>query len=63
MGIPKPFPPPAGAAVHRDARRAAPTHPSITAPRTHPQVSPRTQWLVANDWVRAWIFGRNLSDI
>ncbi|PRW45623.1 NADH dehydrogenase [Chlorella sorokiniana] len=27
------------------------------------QVSPRTRWLVAHDWVRASVFGRNLSDI
>lgn len=27
------------------------------------QVSPRTRWLVAHDWVRASVFGRNISDI
>ena len=27
------------------------------------QVSPRTRWLVAHDWVRASVFGRNTSDI
>ncbi|KIY97967.1 hypothetical protein MNEG_9994 [Monoraphidium neglectum] len=27
------------------------------------QVSPRTRWLVANDWIRSFLFGRNISDI
>ena len=27
------------------------------------QVSPRTRWLVASDWVRMQLFGRNVSDI
>lgn len=27
------------------------------------QVSPRGRWLVFNDWVRAALFGRNISDI
>lgn len=36
------------------------THLHVCLP---PQVSPRTRWLVAHDWVRASVFGRNLSDI
>lgn len=27
------------------------------------QVSARTRWLVAHDWVRASLFGRNISDV
>lgn len=27
------------------------------------QVSDRTRWLVAQDWVRSFFFGRNISDI
>jgi len=27
------------------------------------QVSARMRWLVAHDWVRASLFGRNISDV
>ncbi|KAL4442460.1 hypothetical protein ABPG77_005044 [Micractinium sp. CCAP 211/92] len=30
---------------------------------TFMQISPRTRWLVLHDWVRAALFGRNVSDI
>lgn len=57
--------PPAQATLQHPAVRlghnSRPLPPLL--PPACPQVSPRTRWLVAHDWFRASVFGRNLSDI
>lgn len=37
--------------------------PSLLRRRRAAQVSDRTRWLVAQDWIRSFFFGRNISDI
>ena len=38
------------------------TTPILTAASAL-QISPRTRWLVMHDWIRAALFGRNISDV
>lgn len=36
---------------------------TLAAAAAGAQVSDRTRWLVAQDWIRSFFFGRNISDI